>query len=346
MGSVKATRASDPAYNSAETESQSVASTPQISNVLVPAETANPPCRPERPVGRSLNRPNRPLNLNRRKLRPRLPPSVVRRGSSAQIKNTPDLRREETSVGQDRLGKPLESISKPRSNLYLLPQETLSTRTSAVAPDECGTPLPRLREVPALSANPENRPNSLRLRGDYWEICYKDRSAIIDDSRGLRYIAHLIQHTAENKGPLHATELVALAKGAGNVLVELPSNDPVIDATAENQITKRVEQIAFERNAACARGDYERVAALDAEVEEITAEFVRLKGHGRKRAVFSNDGEKARKAVSKAIADTLAKLGSLPEMEPLAKHLAEAIRKGQWLSYNGNLEWKIDLSVA
>jgi len=313
MSSVKA-RASDPASEPAD--------------VLVPAETANAPCRPERPASKSLNRP---LNLKHRKLRLGLPPTIVSRRSSGQIKKTPDLGREE---------------SKPRSNLYLLPKETLSTLRSTVAPDEFGTPVAPLREVPALSANPGNRPNSLQMRGSYWEICYENRSAIIDDSRGLRYIALLIRHTGENKGPLHAAELVALARGAGHVLVELPSKDPVIDATAENQITKRLEQIAFERNDACARGDYDRVAVLDAEVEEITAEFERLKGRGRKKAAFNNDGEKARKAVSKAIADTLAKLGTLPGMEPLAKHLTEAIRKGQWLSYNGNIEWEIDFSIT
>ena len=328
MSSVKA-RASDPASEPAD--------------VLVPAETANAPCRPERPASKSLNRP---LNLKHRKLRLGLPPTIVSRRSSGQIKKTPDLRPEETSVGKDRPGRRLRSISKPRSNLYLLPKETLSTLRSTVAPDEFGTPVAPLREVPALSANPGNRPNSLQMRGSYWEICYENRSAIIDDSRGLRYIALLIRHTGENKGPLHAAELVALARGAGHVLVELPSKDPVIDATAENQITKRLEQIAFERNDACARGDYDRVAVFDAEVEEITAEFERLKGRGRKKAAFNNDGEKARKAVSKAIADTLAKLGSLPGMEPLAKHLTEAIRKGQWLSYNGNIEWEIDFSIT
>lgn len=184
------------------------------------------------------------------------------------------------------------------------------------------------------------------MRGDYWEACYKNQSAIIDDSRGLRYIALLIRHTAENRGPLHATELVALAKGAGNVLVELPSKEIVIDATAEKQITKRLEQIAFERNDACACNKYDRVAALDAEVDEITAEFERLQSRGRGKATFNNDAEKARKAVSKAIADTVAKLGALPEMESLAKHFNDAIRKGQWLSYNGNIDWKIEFSAA
>jgi hypothetical protein len=309
MGGVKAT-ASDPASNP--------------SNVHLPAETANVPCRPEQPGNKSLNRP---LILKRRKLRLNLPPTIVRRRSTAQIKKTPDSRPEE---------------SKPKSNLYPLPAQTRSTPTSSVAPDEIETKVAPGREVPALSANPGSRPNSLQMRGDYWEMCYENRSAIVDDSRGLRYIALLIQHSGENKGPLHATELVALAKGAGNVLVELPSKDPVIDAIAENQITKRLEQIAFERNDASARDDYDRVALLDAEVEEITLEFERLKGRGRKKATFNNDGEKARKAVSKAIADTVAKLGGLADMEPLAKHLAEAIRKGQWLSYNGNIEWKID----
>src|SRR5436853_7716077 len=83
-------------------------------DVLVPAETANAPCRPERLASKSLNRP---LNLKHRKLRLGLPPTIVSRRSSGQIKKTPDLGREE---------------SKPRSNLYLLPKETLSTRTSNV----------------------------------------------------------------------------------------------------------------------------------------------------------------------------------------------------------------------
>ena len=304
--------ASDPDFKPAETQSKSTVSTPQAA--------ANAPSRPERPASRSLNRP---LILKHRKLRPVFPPTIVRRRSPGQTKKTTDLRRAQTSIG-----------------------ETPSTLTSAVGPDESATQIEPLREVPALSTNPGNRPNSLQMRGNYWEICYENRSAIIDDSRGLRYMALLIQQTGENKGPLLATELVALAKGAGNVLVELASKDPVIDVIAENQITKRLEQIAFERNDACARRDYDRVADLDAEVDEITAEFERLNGRGRKKATFNNDGEKARKAVSKAIADTLAKLGSLPEMEPLAKHLTEAIRKGQWLSYNGNIEWKIDFSVT
>jgi hypothetical protein len=263
-----------------------------------------------------------PKNALRRPARP--PSGTLNRPSILKRRKLPAAL-PQTIVGRRSSGQ----IKKtPASTLYVVPEETRSNLT-AVAPDD-----------------PVDRPNSLQMSGDYWQICYENRSAIIDDSRGLRYIALLIQHTGENKGPLHASELVALARGAGNVLVELPSKDPVFDATAEHEITKRFEQIAFERNAACARGDYDRVAVLDAEVDEITAEFERLKGRGRKKAVFNTDGEKARKAVSKAIADTLAKLGSLPEMEPLAKHLTEGIRRGQWLSYNGNIEWKIDFSIT
>jgi hypothetical protein len=353
MGSVKAARASDPASNPAETQNTSAVPAPQISNVPARPETANGPGRPERPASPSLHRPK---NLEHRKLRPVLPPAFVRRASTPLKKGT-DLRRER-----------LQSISKPKSNLYLLPEKPEKTPSAlpsavVVVRDEPATPVvaplefecesatppvvavaPLCEEVPAPSANPSNRRNSLQMKGSYWEICYEERSAIIDDSRGLRYVALLILNTGENRGPLHATELVALAKGAGNVLIELPSKDPVIDATAENQITKRLEQIAFERNDACARGDYDRVAILDSEVDEITVEYERLKGRGRKKATFNNDGEKARKAVSKAIADLIAKLGSMPEMEPLANHLTEAIRKGQWLSYKGNMEWKIDFS--
>jgi hypothetical protein len=336
-------RASEPASEPAETQSKLTLSRYQMSNELVSAETPNVPCLPERPANRSLNRP---LVLKRRKLRSGLPPTIVSRRSSGQTKHPQDLHNKETSAGKDRLGRRLRSISTARSNLYLLPKETVSTITSSIAPDDSGNEVARMREVASLSANLGNRPNLLQMRGDYWEICYENQSAIIDESRGLRYIALLIQHTAQSKGPLHATELVALAKGAGNVLVELPSKEIVIDAAAEKQITKRLEQIAFERNDASACNDYDRIAALDAEVEQIAAEFERLKGRGRKKASFNNDAEKARKAVSKAIADTVAKLLALPHMESLANHLTDTIRKGQWLSYNGNIDWQIDFSAA
>src|ERR1051326_4358439 len=99
-GSVKA-KASDPTSKPVETQITPMVSTPQISNVLFPAETANAPGRPERPA--SLL--NRPFSLKHRKLRPGLPPTIISRRSSGQIKKTPDLRRGEQTAGNDQIGR-------------------------------------------------------------------------------------------------------------------------------------------------------------------------------------------------------------------------------------------------
>src|ERR1051326_9078104 len=107
-GSVKA-KASDPTSKPVETQITPMVSTPQISNVLFPAETANAPGRPERPA--SLL--NRPFSLKHRKLRPGLPPTIISRRSSGQIKKMPDLRREDTFAGEHFLGRGLPRICPP-----------------------------------------------------------------------------------------------------------------------------------------------------------------------------------------------------------------------------------------
>lgn len=208
-------------------------------------------------------------------------------------------------------------------------------------------PAPPLRAgvqhpVAVLPA-PAREVNSLILRGDYWELCYDGRSALIEDCRGLRYIAILVQHAAAAKGPLHAAELVSLATGKRAGTVELAVKEPVIDAVAEQRIIKRLEEIAFERNTADARNDYEAVARLDEEVERITDELAQTRTGRRRRGTFNDAGERARKAVAKAINDAIAKIAAHPNMKVLAQHLSAAIRKGQWLSYGGGVEWQVEL---
>jgi len=92
------------------------------------------------------------------------------------------------------------------------------------------------------------------------------------------------------------------------------------------------------------KDDFEEVARLDEEVDRITEELERLRspGRGGRRTSFSNNAEKARNAVGKAISETIAKLFGLAGSESLARHLSSALRKGQWLSYNGALAWDVE----
>ena len=177
------------------------------------------------------------------------------------------------------------------------------------------------------------------MRGDYWEVTYGGASSILDDCRGLRYIAILIRETGASGSPLHAKELVALAAGRWSGPIEVEARDALLDDAARIQLTKRLEEVAFERNRA---DDDETAAALDEEYERIAAALIEgTATHGR-RGSFSDSGEKARKAAGKAISEAVAKIAACPGLLPLAEHLGSAIRKGLWLSYTGSDEWEID----
>ena len=182
------------------------------------------------------------------------------------------------------------------------------------------------------------------LRGDYWEVTFKGRNVILQDCRGLRYIALLIRDAGPNKGPIHAKELVALASGYERAAVELEMDDEVLDKAARNQLIERLEQIAAERSLACASDNLDRAAKLDEEYELIADELSAAGGQRRRQGVFSHAGEKARKAVSKAISEAITRIASRSELAELATHLTGTLHKGQWLSYSGTFDWKIDFS--
>jgi hypothetical protein len=160
----------------------------------------------------------------------------------------------------------------------------------------------------------------------------------------LRYLAILIRDAPAHKGPIHARELVALATGQEAGPIELEGTDYVLDGKARADLIERLKDLASERERACASGDLERAAALDDEHERIGDALAAGASRGR-RGAFSDAGEKARKAVGKAISEAVARLADSTDLAPLARHLTSAVHKGLWLSYNGAGGWHIEFSA-
>jgi hypothetical protein len=219
----------------------------------------------------------------------------------------------------------------------------LPAKPSAAAPRRAaGAALPAADEGGARAAT-DAAANALVLRGDYWDVRYEGRSAIVEDCRGLRYIAILVRDAGAGKGPIHAKELVAVATGQEPKAIEIERRDELLDGVARKQLLGRLKEIASERDAACAAGDLERAAGLDEEYERIAEELSRAAaGSGRQGGAFGDAGEKARKAVGKALSEAIGRIASCPGMTALAKHLASGIRKGRWLSYSGGGDWRVD----
>jgi hypothetical protein len=214
----------------------------------------------------------------------------------------------------------------------------------AASADRVGLPAaPAAATQSDFGVTPTPRTNHMIMRGDYWDVAFGGASGMLQDCRGLRYIAVLIRDAAAERGPVHARELVGRATGPADVAIELEAKDYVLDATAETQLTKRVEEIGFERQRASAARDFDRMAELETEYEQIAEALStgRGKGSGR-RAAFNGEAEKARKAVAKAITEAIVRMSGHPKLVPLGQHLTAAIRKGQWLSYSGTSAWQVD----
>jgi hypothetical protein len=165
---------------------------------------------------------------------------------------------------------------------------------------------------------------------------------MVEDCRGLRYIALLIQQAGVDARPMHARELAAVASGQADSPVELDTRDELLDAVARKQLMARLEEIAIARDQACATDRLEKAAQLDAEYEQVADELRLAAGGGKRRGAFSDSSEKARKAVSKAIAEAIARIGSYPDIAPASAHFTSAIRKGLWLSYSSDAAWQVD----
>jgi hypothetical protein len=304
----------------------------KIPDVKSKRTRSSPATRPGSPKAR------RPRAAAIRKLRPGLPPTVARRSSDAA---RPDPAPPEVAQPRQppRARRPAQKSISPTDRKVLpasvaLPEDTRPAAAAAQAP-------PALPPVASPTAA-----NVLRLRGEYWDITFGGQSALVEDCRGLRYIAILIRDARPPAGPMHARELVAIATGQAAGPIELEARDDVLDATARRQLMDRLEEIAAERDRAVAVGALERAAALDAEHERIADELARAgrprEGRGGRRT-FSHEGEKARKAVGKAITEAIARVAAAPELKPLAGHLLSSVRKGQWLSYNATEDWQIHL---
>jgi hypothetical protein len=207
--------------------------------------------------------------------------------------------------------------------------------------------------IPAVSlatlkvAAATSGPGAMKLRGDYWEISYQQRSGVMVDCRGLRYLALLMRDTGNGREPIHAKELSARVTGEPSTAIELEMDDAVLDAKARKELLTRLEEIAFERDRAASIEDFARAERLEDEYEQIADELSRAGATraGGRKASFSHAGEKARKAVAKAISTAIGKIAEHPDLSPLAEHLTSTVRKGQWLSYGGSIDWQIDIST-
>lgn len=120
--------------------------------------------------------------------------------------------------------------------------------------------------------------------GEYWTIVHQGHLIRLKDTKGLRYLAHLLERPGRE---VHALDLVVTT--AGGSAAGSPRGDAgeVLDATARAAYRQRLEELGEELEEAEAFHDIERAARAQQEIDALVRELahgVGLGGRDRRAA--------------------------------------------------------------
>lgn len=158
--------------------------------------------------------------------------------------------------------------------------------------------------------------------GRQWRITLGHRRALVANSVGVLHLATLL---AAPRQEVRALDLVAgLAAVSRSHLV---SAQPVLDQAAVRSYLRRLREIRREIDDAGPDADPEKLA----EHEWLLAELAAGTGIGGRTRTFTDDQERARIAVGKAIRRAIDRIG---EADPeIGRHLRRSVTTGNHCCY-------------
>jgi hypothetical protein len=177
-------------------------------------------------------------------------------------------------------------------------------------------------------AGTEHTNRVFRKSGRMWTLTFDGKTAYLPEANGLLHIWHLLQCPGQ---PILAVELRAAAAGGA---ISLGSNGEVLDTNAILNYRRRLKDVRGALSDAERNNDRGLIELLQGEQDQITAQLRSGLGIGGKKRDANDDVERARKAVSKAIADAVKAIRK--SHSPLADHLQRSIDRGRLLSYTGD----------
>jgi hypothetical protein len=167
--------------------------------------------------------------------------------------------------------------------------------------------------------------NALVRAGDVWTVAFGGRQAHLKHARGLVDLALLLARPGEE---VAAAELMEGVDAAGRAHGPV---DPVLDEQARVELRERVQTLDERIAAAEQAGAVQAAERAAEEREALLRELRAATGLGGRRRALADPAERARKAVSGRIRESIDKLrGVLPE---LARHLDASITTGTFCCY-------------
>jgi CheY-like chemotaxis protein len=177
-----------------------------------------------------------------------------------------------------------------------------------------------------------------RREGEYWTLAFAGESFRLRDSKGLRYIAHMLRHPER---AVQALDLVALVRAEPADPAPASSSDlpvgglgdagPVLDAQAKSAYRSRLLDLWSQLAEAEANADTGRIDALRIEIDALSDQLAAAVGLGGRDRRVGSAAERGRVSVTRAISDAIKRVRE--HSAPLARYLDASIRTGTFCVY-------------
>jgi predicted ATPase len=190
--------------------------------------------------------------------------------------------------------------------------------------------------------------------GEYWSFTFRGATFVLKDSTGLAYIQRLLQNPSEE---FHSIDLFS---GVGVGETEEPAGGTrsealsigrpgdageMLDAQAKREYRERLRDLRQDLEVQRERGDVERAARTESEIDFLTREIARAVGLGGRDRRAGSTSERARLNVLRAIRAAIAKIAEY-KVE-LAELLNRTIKTGTFCSYvpdeQNPVRWRFSL---
>lgn len=175
----------------------------------------------------------------------------------------------------------------------------------------------------------------IRRMGPGWLVAVAERSAVVPDLVGMRYLVELLTH------PGDAIPALSLAS-QGELTTDVAVYE-LLDEEARDAYSARVRELTQEIGECEADNDIGRAEALRAELDALVDQLEIATGLGNRPRTFINDPERARTAVRKAIKRAIDTIDG--EDPGIAEHLRRYIVTGTRCSYmpppDAAIEWSV-----
>ncbi|MEV0157002.1 AAA family ATPase [Micromonospora sp. NPDC050686] len=167
-----------------------------------------------------------------------------------------------------------------------------------------------------------------RRDGAVWRLAYAGTVVHLPDAKGLHDLRLLLGRPGVD---VPAVELLDPAAGPELVAARRYGGDPVLDDEAKARYQRHLHRLDEEIDRAAVREDRAKLAALDAERVALLDQLRAAAGLAGRTRRLDDQAERARKAVTARIRDTLRRID---ERHPLlAAHLRETVSTGSSCRY-------------